>query len=231
MNVKHLNTEEMMALLEGSLSIELNSEYEEHIHKCDKCFLEFSQYSLSYDELQEMKFEVTPEDLIKRADNEFSLIPDDNKAPIWSRVGKIIPKTRLLPVWSLPKRTTELLAFGIAAVIIFIFIGNNSEGDQASPAINFKPFKQNYVMNPTEEIMQGGLKITVEGDTLNISQPVKIKRKVMFYDSQQNPIAEQSVSDLSNIITLPPFVKNDKIYIEITTFDTIVWRGLIEPIQ
>ncbi len=229
MYAKHLNTEEIIALLEGSLSLKLKSEYEEHIHKCDKCFLEFSHYRLSYNELEEIKLEVTPEDLIKRAENEFYLIPDDSKAPIWSRMRKIIPNMRSLPIWSLPGRTTEFLAIGIAAVIIFIFIGINSKSEQVSPAINFKPFKQNYMMNPTEEIMQGGLKITLEGDTLNISQPVKIKRKVMFYDSLKNPIAEQSVSGLSNTITLPPFVKNDKVYVEITTFDTIVWRGLLEP--
>ncbi|MBT7091798.1 MAG: hypothetical protein HN936_01035 [Bacteroidetes bacterium] len=231
MYVKHLNTEEMMALLEGSLSLEVKSDYEKHIHKCDKCFLEFSQYSLSYDELEQIKFEVTPDDLIKRTEHEFFLIPKDNKISIWNRIRKFIPNENSIPIWSVTKRTAELLAFGIAAIIVFIIIGYNSENEQVSTSIDFKTFKQNYMMRPTEDITEGGLKISVMSDTLNISQPIQIIRKVMFYDSLKNPIAEQFVSGLSNTLSLPPSLKNEKIYIEITTFDTIVWRGLIEPIS
>ena len=227
MDTKHINVEQIVALLEGSLSKSLTEEYVNHIRKCDSCFLNYSQYSLSHDELSSTEFEVTPDQLIEGAKEEFSLSTERNHSSTWKWITGALQGLGGSVMWSEPKRIAEFATIGIAATVALIFVGKYLITDKVPSSIDLESFKQVPTMRSTDNISGGGLKVFFDDDTLKIQQPIQINRNIIVYGSQNTPIYRDTISGLRNIIPLPKSSEEKKYFLEISTFDSVVWKGEI----
>ena len=227
MDTKHINVEQIVALLEGSLSKSLTEEYVNHIQKCDSCFLNYSQYSLSHNELSITEFEVTPDQLFEDVVDEFSLSAKRSRGYTWKLMTSALHGLRDSTRWSEPKRIVEFSTIGIAAAAVLIFVGNYLITDKVPSSIDLESFKQVPSMRSTGNISGGGLKVFFDDDTLKIQQPIQINRNIIVYDSQNTPIYRDTISGLRNIISLPKSSEEKKYFLEISTFDSVVWKGEI----
>jgi len=225
MSHSHLSEEAFIALLEDKNPNSEQNLDRAHIETCDQCFLKFSQYILSYKNINSTILEKTPQSLLMRANQEFSLNPSKNEGQEPQELNantKNIPSDKLSFFKS---NIFEYASIGIAAIVTIVFLGNYFRGNESPSALDFKKINPSRFVLPAEKIANGGLQVSASNDTIWVKQPIKINRQMIIYDEGGNELNKIQFSDLSNIIVLPQGADGEAHTIKIITRDSIVWQG------
>ena len=72
-----------------------------------------------------------------------------------------------------------------------------------------------------------GISVSFEKNKLVISQPFRFDRKVLVYSEEGELLITKDIEELSSQITFPNIIKNDSIYVVITTMDSVVFKTVI----
>jgi hypothetical protein len=225
MSQSHLSEEAFIALLEdNSSNLEQNTD-RAHIETCDQCFLKFSQYILSYKNINSTILEKTPQSILMRVNQEFFINTSKNEE---QESQELNVKTTNIPLDKLShfkSNIFEYASIGIAAVVTIIFLGNYFRANESPPALDFKKINPSRFVIPAEKIANGGLQVSAINDTIWVKQPIKINRQMIIYDEGGKELNKIKFSDLSNIIVLPQGSGGEPHTIKIITRDSIVWQG------
>jgi len=165
----------------------------------------------SYKELEETKYEVTPDSLKEKLNIEFGLdkihaAPDKPETD-----GLSVTISHLIDKFFQP---TPLFATILSVLVIMLFISKQTENADGSEDINRFLKKLNSTQAPVNYLSsdsQKGITVILEDDQLIINQIIGIKRDVHIINSSKDYMEDFNISESENKIIINEKLSGDSI--------------------
>jgi len=226
-----LSDELILTWIEGNLSNEESKRVENLIRSSDENFIRYSALLASYNEMQAVQFEKTPEWLIEKANNELGLVTPLRNQPSSSKVTPKIEKFIKSIKWAFNRRFASYAI--VSASILFlllvsILIGPDTEGDglKDEPLKFFDKLAQPK-FQPVVNADLDGVKVIYLEDKIIITQDTKVKRELSITSQSGKLLLSVDIRDIENVINTSSIVDQEIILIKITTFDEIIYEATV----
>ncbi len=228
-NKEHLTEELILGWIEGNLTKSKSELVNSHLKECDKCFIVFSSLFSSYQEIESVKFETTPDILIKKAIDLFGL---GKVKPNWMQSFPIVKSVKnlikqLSEIFK-PKVLAYVAISGILVIVVSISFLNIKKDDKSEIDIKnlVAPFMVRQAV-PTYSNNLAGIVVSFDNDSIRIEQPTRMKRKLTIHNKKREVILEKEFMDLHNSIPAPEIINQDTMWITIFTLNTVVFKTVI----
>jgi len=228
-NKEHLTEELILGWIEGNLTKSKSELVNSHLKECDKCFINFSSLFSSYQEIETVKLEATPDMLIKKAIDFFRL---GRVKPNWKQylptVKSVINLSKRISEIFRPKVLAYAVISGILVIVVSISFLNYKKDDKSKIDVQnlLAPFMTKQA-TPTYSNNLAGIVVSIKNDSIRITQPIRIQRQLIVQNQYGAKILMRDFNSLNNIIQMPFSGNQDSVNIIITTLDTIVYESYI----
>lgn len=225
---EHLLEESIIGLIEGNLS--KTDLVNAHLKTCDTCFIKFSTLLASYQEMEEVELEVTPNMLIEKVTKEFGLA---KSKPYFKSISAGLQRlVSDVGEWFENLFRPRIVVYavvstGLVVVILLTVFRVQQEDKFESPTPSiFAPFLERQ-LTPVSSTNLSGIKVALKNDSLKISQPIRFKRELTVQTSDGKILLSKEFKDLVNTFHIPTDVSQDSVRIIITTLDSIVYEDIL----
>ncbi|MBC8485340.1 MAG: hypothetical protein H8D45_04790 [Bacteroidetes bacterium] len=250
-NKNHLSKETILGWIRGNLPDYESKLIADHLESCDSCFIKFSTLHASYQEIENVELEVTPDMLIERANKEFNLGE--------SRIKVFPKKVRVF---------TDQIGFGlkkilqphpvvyalVTVVLVIVILYTVKEPDsepffteetQETP-INLREKFPQTQLTPVASTEMSGIsvnilllekKLQLRGPSpynmysLVVTQPFRFNRNLTVQTLDGEILLSTDFQNMTNNFDFSLPVKHDSIRVRITTLDSIVYEDLLDVEQ
>jgi len=228
-NKEHLTEEQILGWIEGNLTKSKSELVNSHLKECDKCFIIYSSLFSSYQEIETVKFEATPDMLIKKAIDFFRL---GRVKPNWKQylptVKSVINLSKRISEIFRPKVLAYAVISGILVIVVSISFLNYKKDDKSKIDVQnlLAPFMTKQA-TPTYSNNLAGIVVSIKNDSIRITQPIRMQRRLIVQNQYGVKILMRDFNSINNIIQIPFSGNQDSVNIIITTLDTIVYESSI----
>jgi hypothetical protein len=221
--MNHLSEELMISWINGDLDDDQVTTAEKHINDCNKCLLDFSLLMKSHKEIEGKIFEKAPKHVIERVKMELGL----EKAPDISQGPIPIPTLGGRVFAHLTERGPVLYSIAAAilvlAVIIPILKDDGAEEEQSFPNKLLEQVQMPKVVSPTAKATIDGMQVTVKGNLLEITQPIKFPFTLKVLSISGTLLLKSELIDTENRLDLHSFKDLDSIKVVLTTLEEVIF--------
>ncbi|MBC8320164.1 MAG: hypothetical protein H8E34_05520 [Bacteroidetes bacterium] len=227
---EHLPDELILGFIECNLSNTDSDLVNDHLKTCDSCFVKFSTLFASYQEMEEVKLEVTPDMLINKITKKFSLVKSKPYfKPVSAGLQRLVSDvSHWFDNLLRPRKVVyAVVSTGIVVVILLTIFRVRQEDRIESPTPGiFAPFLERQIM-PVSSNNLSGIKVAIANDSLKISQPIRFKRELIVQTLNGKILLSKEFMDLNNTFQVPVNVIQDSVIIIITTLDSVVYEAVL----
>ena len=223
MNNNKLTDELLVAFLEGKLSDSEKKEVQDLINQSDANFIKYSRFYASYKQMEQTEFEVTPDQLIERANKEFGLEAKKEPPPIhgfdFSKLLKWVTKP-------------QTLAFATLAASVAILITTQDAmierpEDGKRPMVVRSLGKTKGAKPELADNRIEGINIFIQNDTIFVEQPFKFNRTlIVLSGGKKDVLFKSDFTDMSESFQFSDLSKSDSVYIIIETLGEEVYKNI-----
>ena len=117
----------------------------------------------------------------------------------------------------------------VVVITLSIYYSGGSEKSGLKPELA-PDFFNRFVMpnmDTAKHTNLEGISVSFEKNKLVVLQPFRFDRKVLVYSEEGELLITKDIEELSSQITFPNIIKNDSIYVVITTMDSVVFNTVI----
>ena len=227
---KSISDELLIAYIEGNLSKKQSIIVENAISEDNILFSRYAILNKSYQQLNETNFEVTPDSLKERLNQEFGIKKEIVKEPLKLHtyanelLNKIFNSTPIL---------ATVMSVFLIMLIIFNSSGDVNSSPQGKPILNApkdvneflkRMNNQNVSVVPlSSDQMNEGIMVSIKNDTLVIKQTLSIARKIYVINMSNTYMHDYMVNKKINKIQLNPGFQGDSVRVIIESFDSKVF--------
>jgi hypothetical protein len=233
---KHILSDELIiGYIDGTLSSRQIEMVESVLAEDDHAFLRYTILNKAYRGIHDVQLEVTPDQLKERLINELGLSTEKETAA-GSSLGFISSIDSLInTIFAYQPRLTIISAAFIALLTRMMFITDpvkvpmrlyvdddpqhRKHISELVASLNIK--STSYIS--VKEQKKKGMSVSISGDTLSITQLLKISRQVYVFNYDGNMLLKDKVVGKENNIVLKDLADNDSLRVVIETAGIIVY--------
>ena len=118
----------------------------------------------------------------------------------------------------------------VIVITLSIYYSGGDEKSRSKQPVLDPNFFNRFVfpnMDAAKHTNLEDISVSFEKNKLVISQPFRFDRKVLVYSEEGELLITKDIEELSSQITFPNIIKNDSIYVVITTMDSVVFKTVI----
>ena len=118
----------------------------------------------------------------------------------------------------------------VIVITLSIYYSGGDEKSRSKQPVLDPNFFNRFVfpnMDAAKHTNLEGISVSFEKNKLVVSQPFRFDRKVLVYSEEGELLITKDIEELSSQITFPNIIKNDSIYVVITTMDSVVFKTVI----
>lgn len=228
---KILSNELILAWIEGNLSKSEMERVKNLIKASDEAFLKYSTLLASYNEMQAVELEKTPDWLIEKANNELGLVTPLSKPPtpekLTSKIEHIINSIK----WAFKPRITSyaIVSAGILALIILTLLPdmNSDSNDLKDEPLKLFDQLTQPKFQPVVSTELEGVKVTFKDGKIIVTQPMKVKRELSITSQSGKMLISKNIQNIENTINTSSIEDQEIIIIKIKSFDEIIYEATV----
>ena len=223
----------IIAWLEGSLDESESLKLEKIFREDDEQFMRMVDFHHSLTELEEAEYEVTPNSLIQDAKQRLGLIEKEVRRPSF-QFKEFIEKFGYFIIQ--PRPALAIVASSL--IVFFIFTNIYQKSSESAPGKEKPDTGINKILDNLispqilPSISKTELSAFISNDTLFITQPARIKNKVIIESLAGEVLFEKIFDRVKNEFILPEnILSNDIIKIIIYDKDIISYQTIIDLVK
>ena len=233
---KHILSDELIiGYIDGTLSSRQIEKVESVLAEDNNAFLRYTILNKAYRGIHDVQLEVTPDQLKERLITELGLSTEKEKAA-GSSLGFISSIDNLInTIFTYQPRLAIISAAFIALLMRMMFLADpirvpmrlyvdddpqhKKHISELVASLNNK--STSYIS--VKEQKKKGMAVSISGDTLSITQLLKISRQVYVFNYDGNMLLKDKVVGKENNIVLKDLADNDSLRVVIETAGIIVY--------
>lgn len=231
----HLSDELLIGFIEGRVDVTQGKESFSHIKSCDKCFLKYSSLRASYQEMDNIDLEVTPDSLVERANREYHLVEPKRVLTTISEKFKGTLKIGYENLTHILRPRVVTYAVITTFILLIIFVPILFQKEDIIGKEDVRKILENYINRTNNTALLSsdeslGIKVYLSNDTLRITQPFRFNRTLEIISNNGSVLYRSNFSDLTNDFLLNNFILNEPSIVTIVSMDTIIYKNPISKL-